>query len=74
MIPVTVPSTVTILGQHNDRTWHATLPNGKKVIAFRTLDEATLPLAIGDLAHVELNVGDFSQAHVLLSPSAGQFV
>lgn len=72
MIPITVPAEVTILSQHSDRTWHATLPNGKHVIAFRTPDEPTLPLQPGDRAPAELSVGDFSQAHVLTSPTKGQ--
>ena len=65
MIPVFVPAEVTIVRQHTDRAWYATLPNGKEIIAFRDIDEPTLSLAAGDRAPVELNVGDFSQAHLL---------
>ncbi len=65
MIPVTVPTLVTILRQHTERAWHATLPNGRAVIAFRNHDEPTVTLAPGDRVAVELQVGDFSQAHIL---------
>ena len=65
MIPETVPTQVTILRQHTERAWHATLPNGRAVIAFRANDEPTVALSPGDLAAVELRVGDFSQAHIL---------
>ena len=65
MIPVTVASEVTILSQHSARTWHATLPNGKPVMAFRTQHEETLHLEPGQKAAVELSVADFSQAHLL---------
>jgi hypothetical protein len=65
MIPVTVPTHVTILRQHTERAWHATLPNGRAVIAFRNHDEPTVTLMPGDRVAVELQVGDFSQAHIV---------
>jgi len=73
MIPDTVPAEVTILSQHSDRTWHATLPNGKAVIAFRTPDESTLTLAPGERAPVELSVSDFSRAHLVIGTAVGRF-
>lgn len=65
MIPVTVITEVTIQDRHCPRSWHATLPNGRKVIAFRTQHEPTLELSPGDKAQAELSVGDFSQAHLI---------
>jgi len=65
MIPVTVPVEVTIVRQHTERAWFATLPNGKEVVAFRDIDEPTFNLAAGDRAAAELNVSDFSQAHLV---------
>ncbi|MBV6500053.1 MAG: hypothetical protein CJBNEKGG_02520 [Prosthecobacter sp.] len=65
MIPVTVITEVIIQERHCPRSWHATLPNGRKVIAFRTQHEPTLQLSPGDKAQAELSVGDFSQAHLI---------
>lgn len=65
MIPETVQTQVTILSQHTDRAWHASLPNGRAVIAFRANDEPTVQLSSGNVIAVELRVTDFSQAHIL---------
>jgi hypothetical protein len=65
MIPETVQTQVTIVSQHTERAWHATLANGRAVIAFRANDEPTVVLSPGDLTAVELRVTDFSQAHIL---------
>lgn len=65
MIPAFVSAEVTIIRQHTERAWFAALPNGKEIIAFRDIDEPTLSLSAGDRVPVELNVADFSQAHLL---------
>lgn len=65
MIPETVVTQVKIQHQHTDRAWHATLPNGRNVIAFRDVDEPALALSAGQYACAELRVTDFSQAHII---------
>jgi hypothetical protein len=61
-IPETVEGLVTIQSAHSHRTWHATLPNGKAVIAFIHEEDPPLTLAAGDRVPVRLTVSDFSRA------------
>lgn len=65
-IPETVDGQVTILAQHSHRTWHATLPNGKEVIAFIDEDAPPLTLEIGAKVPVRMTVSDFSRALIAL--------
>ena len=63
-IPATVDSHVIIQSQYSHRTWHATLPNGKIIIAF-----INDPIA-WECWRVELTVGRTTSAvvyHVLQS-------
>lgn len=66
MIPETVDTLVTIVRPHTPRTWQATLPNGRPVIAFRPEDAALLELAAGEQVPARLTVADFSRALILL--------
>jgi hypothetical protein len=65
-IPETVDGQVTILAQHSHRTWHATLPNGKEVIAFINEEDPPLTLEIGAKVPVRMTVSDFSRALIAL--------
>lgn len=64
MIPTQVHTRVTLLRPHDERTWHAELPNGKTIIAFRLQHESKLNLNPGDSVPASLSVCDFSQAHL----------
>ncbi len=64
MIPSQVYTHVTLMSPHDERTWHAQLPNGKPVIAFRLQHESRLALQAGDVVPASLSVCDFSQAHL----------
>lgn len=67
--PVNIPHWVEArlrIGQSRcARTWQATLPNGRPVLAFRLADESALTLSEGQWVLARLSVADFSQAHVL---------
>jgi|GEM_PF-3028674 hypothetical protein len=47
------------------RTWQASLPNGRPVLAFRLPEEPVLELGAGSEVWAQMSVADFSQAHVL---------
>jgi len=64
-IPETVEGRVTIQSQHSHRTWHATLPNGKVVIAFIDEGDPPLNLEVGTEVPVCLTVSDFSRALIV---------
>lgn len=66
MIPEFVNAEVIVQEAHSHRTWHAALPNGKKVIAF--LDEGlpTTEFANGSKLFVRLSVTDFSRAEIVM--------
>ncbi|MEN3941953.1 hypothetical protein WJU23_11710 [Prosthecobacter sp. SYSU 5D2] len=66
MIPETVETTVTIQSQHCPRTWHAALPNGCVVMAFRSEDVPEIQLEPGSKVPVRLTVADFSRAELLV--------
>jgi len=66
MIPETVETTVIIQSQHCPRTWHASLPNGHVVIAFRPEEAELITLEPGIQAPVRLTVSDFSRALLLV--------
>lgn len=66
MIPETVETLVTIQSQHCPRTWHALLPNGRPVMAFRPEEEAPITLEIGAKLPARLTVADFSRAQLLV--------
>jgi hypothetical protein len=66
MIPEIVETEVVIEAAHSPRTWHALLPNGKRIMAF-VEEEAGAPiLAPGTRVRVRLSVGDFSRGLVLV--------
>ncbi len=66
MIPETVDTIVTIQDQHCPRTWHAALPNGRAVLAFRPEEEAPILLEPGTKVPARLTVADFSRALLLV--------
>ncbi|TDU69396.1 hypothetical protein EI77_03049 [Prosthecobacter fusiformis] len=66
MIPETVETTVTIQSQHCARTWHASLPNGRSVMAFRSEEDAPILLDPGTQVPARLTVADFSRAELLV--------
>lgn len=70
MIPETVDTTVTIRSKHSERTWHALLPNGRPVLAFRPTDTALVTLQEGQQVPARLTVADFSRALLLLGEHA----
>lgn len=64
-IPVTVDACVRIQGPQTERSWFATLPNGKVVTAF-VPEEATPPaLEHGQEVRVCMTVTDFSRALIV---------
>lgn len=65
-IPEFVEAEVIILEVHSHRTWHASLPNGKRVIAFVEEGGPTATFEPGARVHVRLSVSDFSRAEILL--------
>lgn len=65
MIPLTVDTTLDIISPQTERTWHARLPNGRPVLAFRPTDSPILELAVGARVPARLTVGDFSRALIL---------
>ncbi len=64
-IPETVDAHVVIQSQHSHRTWHATLPNGKSVIAFINEEDPPVTLEIGARVPVCMTVSDFSRALIV---------
>lgn len=66
MIPETVDTTVTLQSQHSDRTWHATLPNGRPILAFRPEEAEPVSLELGTQVPARLTVADFSRAQMLV--------
>ncbi len=66
MIPQTVDTLLTIEGAQSARAWHARLPNGRAVLAFRPEESAPLILEPGAKARARLTVCDFSRALVLV--------
>lgn len=64
-IPETVDTLVTIQQVHSERTWHATLPNGRPVLAFREEEAAIITLEPGAQVLARLTVADFSRAQLL---------
>jgi hypothetical protein len=64
-IPETVDAHVVIQSQHSHRTWHATLPNGKSVIAFINEEDPPTTLEIGARVPVCMTVSDFSRALIV---------
>ncbi|HYF35578.1 MAG TPA: hypothetical protein VD994_09840 [Prosthecobacter sp.] len=67
MIPETVETEIVIESVHGHRTWHATLPNGKKVMAFVEEESDPLTLEPGMRVRAQLSVADFSRALVLVT-------
>jgi hypothetical protein len=65
-IPETVEAHVVIQSQHSHRTWHATLPNGKVVIAFIDEGDPPLTLEVGARVPVCMTVSDFSRALIVV--------
>jgi hypothetical protein len=61
----TVDAHVVIQSQHSHRTWHATLPNGKSVIAFINVEDPPPTLEIGARVPVCMTVSDFSRALIV---------
>ncbi|MCW0216876.1 MAG: hypothetical protein OJI67_01015 [Prosthecobacter sp.] len=66
MIPETVDTVVTIQTPHSDRTWHAALPNGRLVLAFRPEEVEPIELEVGTQVPARLTVYDFSRALLLV--------
>lgn len=65
-IPETVDSHATIQKQHSHRTWHATLPNGKIIMAFLNEEEPLMTFEPGFKVPVCLTVADFSRGLIVL--------
>jgi hypothetical protein len=65
-IPETTETHVTIQSKHSHRTWHATLPNGKLIMAFLNEEDPPLTLEAGAQVPVCLTVADFSRGLITL--------
>lgn len=65
-IPETVDSHVTIQSQHSHRTWHATLPNGKIIMAFLNEEDPPMTFEPGVKVPVCLTVADFSRGLIVM--------
>lgn len=64
-IPDKVETQVTIQKVLCDRTCHATLPNGKVVVAFIDAKKPRFPLIEGSVMPVRMDVADFSRAELI---------
>lgn len=64
-IPDKVETQVTIQKVLCDRTCHATLPNGKVVVAFIDAKKPRFPLIEGCVMPVRMDVADFSRAELI---------
>ncbi|MFM2168223.1 MAG: hypothetical protein RIS79_2594 [Verrucomicrobiota bacterium] len=64
-IPDKIETQVTIQNVFCDRTCHATLPNGKVVVAFIDAKNPRFPLVEGSVMRVRMDVADFSRAELL---------
>lgn len=64
-IPDKVETDVTIQNVLCDRTCHATLPNGKVVLAFIDAHKPRFPLVAGAVMRVRMDVADFSRAELI---------
>lgn len=64
-IPDKVETDVTIQTVLCDRTCHATLPNGKVVLAFIDAHKPRFPLVAGAVMRVRMDVADFSRAELI---------
>ena len=64
---IRIETTAVIQSGINERTWHATLPNGKMILAFRRPKQAqSAPeLHPGDKVTVSLSLLDFSKGEVV---------
>lgn len=71
MIPQTVDTTLTITGAQSARTWHARLPNGRAVLAFRPEEAPAPALEPGQQVPARLTVCDFSRALILTGEEGG---
>ena len=65
-IPATVDSHVIIQSQHSHRTWHATLPNGKIIMAFLNEEDPLMEFEPGAKVPVCLTVADFSRGLIVM--------
>jgi hypothetical protein len=65
MSPTILTATVVIREILNERTWHATLPNGKQIIAFARLRSPRPDLKPGDTTQVWMKVDDFGRGEVV---------
>ena len=66
MIPEIVETEALIEAPHSQRTWHAALPNGKRIMAFVSEKIQPPVLEPGMRVRVRLSVADFSRAEVLV--------
>lgn len=64
-IPDKIETQVVIQRVLSDRTCHATLPNGKVVLAFIDTRAPLFPLAAGSTLPVRMDVADFSRAEFI---------
>lgn len=64
-IPDKVETEVTIQNVLCDRTCHATLPNGKVVLAFIDAHKPRFSLVKGSVMRVRMDVADFSRAELI---------
>jgi hypothetical protein len=65
-IPETVDSHVIIQSQHSHRTWHASLPNGKIIMAFLNEEDPPMTFEPGANVPVCLTVADFSRGLIVM--------
>mgnify|MGYP000955674301 CR=1 FL=1 len=49
----------------SERTYHGTLPNGKRVLAFYPKTRVGTPLSVGDRVVIELSLFDFSEGEIV---------
>ena len=64
-IPEFIHAEVTIREPHTHRTWRATLPNGKIVMAFLDEDRPAMVFESGTRLQARLSVTDFSRAEIV---------
>lgn len=65
MSDVRVLAPVTICDVVNERTYQATLPNGKKILAFAQGLDRIPPLQPGDAYHVLLSLCNFNEGRLI---------
>ncbi len=67
---IRIPTTATIGEVFSQRHYHATLPNGKVILAHYPTHRLGPPLSVGATVQVELALTEFSEGEIIESPAS----